>query len=114
MHCIKKWQLYRYTGAVTLAKVAEDDLESLPLSLAMGSPTPGLVYMGTARHGVFHSLDGGYTWEDISVGLPPGIGASRFGAFSTVAVSPADDSLLLVGTELSEIFRSPDGGATLP
>ncbi|MCZ6486178.1 MAG: hypothetical protein O6826_10825, partial [Acidobacteria bacterium] len=80
----------------------------IPLSLSIGVNSE-LLYMGTARHGVLRSQDGGSAWEDISSGLPEGIGRF-YGAFSSLALSPADDSVLLVGTELGEIFRSADRG----
>jgi len=80
----------------------------VPLSLSIGANS-GLLYMGTARHGVLRSQDGDSTWEDISRGLPEGIGRF-YGAFSSLALSAADDSVLLVGTELGQIFRSADRG----
>ena len=82
----------------------------IPLSLSIGANSE-LLYMGTARNGVLRSQDGGSTWEDISRGLPEGIGRF-YGAFSSLALSPADDSVLLVGTELGELFRSADRGDT--
>lgn len=51
-------------------------------------------------------------WQEISSGLPEGIGASQYGAFSSLALSPADDALVLVGTELGEIYRTQDAGNT--
>ncbi|MFB3068925.1 MAG: WD40/YVTN/BNR-like repeat-containing protein, partial [Acidobacteriota bacterium] len=80
----------------------------IPLSLSIGVNSE-LLYMGTARHGVLRSQDRGSSWEDINRGLPEGIGRF-YGAFSSLALSPADDSVLLVGTELGEIFRSADRG----
>ncbi len=95
----------------TLANLRSDlPAGVIPLSLSIGANSE-LLYMGTSRHGVLRSQDGGSTWEDISRGLPEGIGRF-YGAFSSLALSPADDSVLLVGTELGELFRSADRGDT--
>lgn len=83
----------------------------VPLSLSVAR-TSELVYMGTARQGLFRSQDSGLTWQEISSGLPEGIGASQYGAFSSLALSPANDVLVLVGTELGEIYRTQDAGST--
>jgi photosystem II stability/assembly factor-like uncharacterized protein len=71
------------------------------VSQAVFSPQDNsMIYIGTAEKGVFRSLDGGDTWENIG----------RFGlAVFCLAVSPRNSQHVVVGTERG-LFVSFDSG----
>jgi len=64
---------------------------------------PETIYVGTSDEGLFKSVDGGSSWEELS-----GIEHPRVTA---VAVSPADGAVY-AGTEPSALFVSRDGGGS--
>lgn len=71
--------------------------------LAIDPRDSDTVYAGTSDEGLFKSVDGGDSWEELS-----GIEHPRVTA---VAVSSADGTLY-AGTEPSSLFSSRDGGAS--
>jgi hypothetical protein len=77
--------------------------------LAVDPGYPQEVYCGTFGQGLWRSLDGGSTWENVGKGI---IGEQVM----SVAVNPLErsngQSVVYAGTEPSAIFRSEDGGAT--
>jgi photosystem II stability/assembly factor-like uncharacterized protein len=71
--------------------------------LAVDPGAPETIYVGTSDEGLFKSVDGGSSWEELS-----GIEHPRVTA---VAVSPADGAVY-AGTEPSALFVSRDGGSS--
>jgi photosystem II stability/assembly factor-like uncharacterized protein len=70
-------------------------------------PFDGTVFLGTANHGLWRSVDGGVTWSDVSVGL----GGTNV---RSIGLSPTytSDHTLLVGLVGEGVYRSTDGGAS--
>lgn len=75
--------------------------------VAVDPRDPQRVYAGTFDHGVWRSLDGGATWEDVTANIP-------HKRVLSIAVSPVDivagRSVVFAGTEPSRLYRSDDDG----
>lgn len=85
------------------APLAPRALPDRPTCLAADPLTPGRLWCGTRRAGVFRSDDAGTTWR--TMGLD--------GAHVTaVAPSPVEQGTVWAGTEPSVVWRSIDAGAT--
>ncbi|MBI4468974.1 MAG: hypothetical protein HY650_06610, partial [Acidobacteria bacterium] len=82
----------------------------IPLSLEAGTGDGQVIYLGTARDGLFRSENGGMTWEARSAGLPRAIGAAPVVPIESLAISPTDDNEVFVGAETGNIYRSDSGG----
>jgi photosystem II stability/assembly factor-like uncharacterized protein len=67
--------------------------------------TPGLVYVTSARPGLFRSDDYGDTWETLTVGLADTL-------VTPIAFHPEDPNKMLAGTPDGNVFLSTDGGDT--
>lgn len=103
-----------------------------PLSLALGSSDPDLLYVGTfpsfngtpgtvpedRASGVFRSDDGGITWVQRSNGLPrmPGYTHLVFDVLA-LAIHPLDDNILWASivdiddaTPVTPLYKTVDGG----
>jgi photosystem II stability/assembly factor-like uncharacterized protein len=70
---------------------------------------PDRVYAGTFDEGLYRTLDGGETWEQVGHGIPDR-------RVLSVAISPSDRtggrSVVYAGTEPSNLYRSEDDGRT--
>jgi photosystem II stability/assembly factor-like uncharacterized protein len=66
----------------------------------------GNTYLGPS-YGMFKSTDGGSTWTEINGGLED---ADR--NINCIAVHPADENTVYIGTFLDGVFKSTDGGET--
>ncbi len=75
-------------------------------SIASAGGTPEVLYVASASEGVLMSIDGGASWQ--SAAAP---GWQWRSAVISLAVSPADPSVLLAGTA-DGLYRSGDGGRT--
>ncbi len=62
------------------------------------------VYVATAAHGIFKSIDGGASWTAASAGLTDL-------ATSTITIDPQDSQILYAGSQ-DGLFRSTDGAGT--
>lgn len=74
-----------------------------PTCLAASARSPGQVWCGTARGGVFRSDDGGASWR------PAGLDDV---VITAIALDPVDAGVVWAGSEPSEMWRSADGGRT--
>ncbi len=74
-----------------------------PTCLAADPLTPGRVWCGTARDGVFRSDDGGRSW------VPSGLGGEEI---TSVSTDPVKEDVVRVGTEPSALWSSFDAGET--
>jgi len=66
---------------------------------------PGTLYVGTKDAGVFTSLDGGNSWNSVSVGLPGY-------PVRTLAIDPAAHATLYAGIAAYGVFKSINSGQT--
>lgn len=85
------------------SRMAPSALPDRPTCLAVDPGTPGAVWCGTRRGGVFRSDDAGMTWR------PMGLDGVHVTA---VAASPVAHGTVWAGTEPSTVWRSADGGGT--
>jgi photosystem II stability/assembly factor-like uncharacterized protein len=95
-----------------------DFAEANVFSVAV-SPVDGAVYVGTEPSKLFVSRDDGCTWKELealqqipsrpSWSFPPRPWTSHV---RSIAPSPHDAQVLLVGIELGGLMRSEDGGKT--
>lgn len=76
---------------------------SVLLGLAMDPA--GIVYVISARDGVFKNIDGGASWIALNSGLP------TEGGVQVLAVDPQNPSTLYGGSASHGVFKSKDGGA---
>jgi photosystem II stability/assembly factor-like uncharacterized protein len=67
------------------------------------------VYYGNNR--VYRSMDGAGSWTAISGDLTGGY-SGGFGTITTIAVSPADDDVIYVGTDDSRVWVTTNGGGS--
>lgn len=80
-----------------------------PQCLAVDPLRPEHVYCGTFGQGVWHSLDGGASWQPAGTGIDhPEIMAVAVSAVDRVGAN----GVAWAGTEPSAIYRSDDGGIT--
>jgi len=67
----------------------------------------------SASHRVYRSTNGGGAWTPISTDLTGAPAASVvYGTITTVAISAADSTLYLAGTDNGRVWRSQDAGGT--
>lgn len=110
--------LFATTGdALAVLHLKPDDTIDTHLSLAgkgimcvAADPVdPHRLYAGGYEHGLFRSLDGGHTWDDVSAGL-------EHKAVLSLAISgidrPDGRGVVYAGTEPTTLYRSSDDGAT--
>jgi hypothetical protein len=71
--------------------------------IAVDPTNPRRVYAGTFDNGLYRSLDGGETWEQVGGGIPDK-------RVLSVAIAPARDGAVYAGTEPSNLYRSEDDG----
>jgi photosystem II stability/assembly factor-like uncharacterized protein len=82
------------------------------LAMAFCAYAPYHAYLGTARHGVFHSVDGGHSWVPASQGLPAAPGDGHIMPVRSLLVDPANGEVAYVGSEMAGVFKTTDGGQT--
>jgi photosystem II stability/assembly factor-like uncharacterized protein len=77
--------------------------------LAVDPHDPDRVYAGTFDDGLYRTLDGGESWEQVGHGIPDR-------RVMSVAISPSDRtggrSVVYAGTEPSNVYRTEDDGRT--
>lgn len=65
---------------------------------------PNIIYLAT-RAGLMASADAGKTWREME-----SASADKLGAVTALAVSPADESVICLGTDQSGLWLSANGG----
>lgn len=73
-------------------------------SLYICPEAPELLCVGTRPAGVYCSRDGGQSWRQLSVDLPPGA------RVTAIAIDPEDPDTFYIGIEVGGLLRSVDGG----
>lgn len=84
----------------------------IPLAVAVAETAPGILYVATARHGIFRSSDEGQTWSSASNGLPEARAGGRPEEFRSLIVHPGNPDVAYVAHERHGIYRTTDGGAS--
>ncbi|MFQ5802403.1 MAG: WD40/YVTN/BNR-like repeat-containing protein [Candidatus Methylomirabilales bacterium] len=82
----------------------------IPLSVALAPNQPQVMYMATARDGVYKSPDGGYHWKAINQGLPEARAGGRVEEIRTLVAHPLDADIAYVALERHGVYRTTDGG----
>jgi photosystem II stability/assembly factor-like uncharacterized protein len=85
---------------------------SVPVSIALAESQPNTLYLGTARSGVYKSVDGGYHWTEAARGLPEARAGGSPEEIHTLAIDPSDGNILYASVPKRGIYRSVDGGAS--
>jgi hypothetical protein len=101
---------------------AVSNLPDVPMSLAAGGTEGQQVYLGTVSEGLYRSMDGGATWEQVKTGLPdsPSLTVTALAADPTKNANSSDVYMALgvtVGSTSLQttplgIYRSTDRGST--
>ncbi|MBI4607416.1 MAG: hypothetical protein HY726_00220 [Candidatus Rokubacteria bacterium] len=84
----------------------------IPLAIALSASQPNVIYMATARQGVFKSADGGSSWTSASTGLPEAAAGGRPEELRTLVVHPRNPDVAYIAHELHGVYRTTDGGAS--
>jgi BNR/Asp-box repeat len=89
-------------------------------AISLSPLNPGVIYAGTKPALLYVSYDGGQQWEELSTFRK--INSRRFwfspaetpftAYIQGIALSPADQNLIVVGIEFGAVVRSTDGGRT--
>lgn len=74
--------------------------------VAAANDRPERVFCGTFEEGLFRSVDGGRTFDQV------GKDVIRGAAVMSLAIDPSDPDVVFAGTEPSALYRSSDGGTT--
>ncbi|TEU13337.1 MAG: hypothetical protein E3J21_18765 [Anaerolineales bacterium] len=107
---VKNRGLYRSTDASGSWEQAFEEEEWSVQSLVLSPrfPTDGMLFVGALFGQLHQSFDGGFTWQDLSAGLPSGTVWVR-----ALVLSPdsENDSTLFAGLD-EGVIKSTDGGRT--
>jgi hypothetical protein len=82
----------------------------VPLAIAIAPSQPGVVYIGTARQGIFRSLDGGASWRDASNGVPRAAAGGRPEEIRALVVAPGIPNTAYLAHQHHGVYRTTDGG----
>lgn len=75
-------------------------------AVTVDGTAPTTVYATTRTQGVFRSVDGGLTWQDINNGLT----SLTMGRNAPVTINQTNPQTLYLGSEGGGVFKSLDGG----
>lgn len=81
-----------------------------PVALTMAESDPNLLYLATARNGVFRSPDGGRTWKDITGGLSRAATSTEPEEYRSLAVNPAKPEVVYLAGDRGSLYRTFDSG----
>ena len=84
----------------------------IPLAVAIAETHPNVIYVATAREGVYRSDDEGYRWANVSKGLPEASAGGRPAEIRTLVIHPRHPDTAYVAHERHGIYRTTDGGVT--
>ena len=86
-------------------RIGDETIQYPTLSIALAPTDRQVIYIGTYRHGIFVSQDGGATWSSVG-----GIFQDRL-SVPGLAVDPRDDRTVFARVLFQRIYKSTDGGA---
>ena len=84
----------------------------IPLSIAVAPSQPDVIYVATARQGIFRSDDGGASWTAGSHGLPKARAGGRPEEIHTLVVDPRNAGTAYIADQRSGVYRTTDGGTS--
>jgi hypothetical protein len=84
--------------------------EVVPRTIEIAPSDERTLYIGTDRHGVFASVDGGESWKPANKGLPRSIGAAPVTPVFNMAIDPRDSRVAYAASEVHGIYKTTDGG----
>ncbi|MFQ5520335.1 MAG: hypothetical protein ACE5FK_02955 [Candidatus Methylomirabilia bacterium] len=84
----------------------------IPLAVAIAGGQTDIIYIATARQGVYQSGDGGYRWANASKGLPEARAGGRVAEIRALVVHPEDPDTAYIAHERRGVYRTTDGGAS--
>jgi photosystem II stability/assembly factor-like uncharacterized protein len=93
--------------ALDLTKGVNDKGRDVLTAIGVSRSNPNVIYTGSSQGRAMTSTDGGFTWRDVTPGLP-----DRF--ISGVTVDPSDHRIAYVtvsGFGTGHVFMTTDGGA---
>lgn len=102
------WLRFGCGGTANGINCADAVLFYAPLELGPGNPNT--VYFGTDK--LYRSEDKGVTMPAVSQVLDPAASAANR-VLTTIAISPQDDNVRLVGTRSGKVFATTTGSSTL-
>lgn len=82
----------------------------IPLAIEVAATDARVMYLGSARHGVFRSEDGGHRWRAVNHGLPAAVGVAPISPIDHVVVDPSDSDTVYVSTDVNGFYMTDDGG----
>jgi len=99
-------------AGITWEPIFDDQPVSSIGSIAVAESDPNVIYVATAREGVYRSDDEGYRWANASKGLPEASAGGRPAEIRTLVVHPRNPDMAYIAHERHGIYRTTDGGAT--
>lgn len=82
-------------------------------ALVIDPKNTSTIYVGSDfRDGVFKSENGGLSWNPVNNGLQDSISKDYFVAARALAIDPSNSSTVYLGTSLSGVYKSTNGGAS--
>jgi photosystem II stability/assembly factor-like uncharacterized protein len=84
----------------------------VPLAAAISQSQPDVIYVATAREGVYKSTDGGYRWANVSKGLPEARAGGRPAEVRTLVVHPQNPDIAYLAHERHGVYHTTDGGTS--
>lgn len=72
---------------------------------------PNIMYFGTSN--LYRSVNNGVSWTSISGNLSKGVytGTQKYGTITSIDVSPLNSSIIFIGTDDGNVWKTTDGGA---
>jgi photosystem II stability/assembly factor-like uncharacterized protein len=102
--------LYRSDDSGATWEMVESPMKGMQIwSVAIDPANPDVIFAGTKPPAVFRSIDGGKSWERLSISIPEEcpIGPPRV---TNLVIDPRNHRTVYAGVELGGVFRSRDGG----
>lgn len=90
-------------GGSNWKKIQDNTISGLSVTEILVDPLNENIAWAATNKGVFLTLDGGYTWEKRSIGLPEVL-------IMDIQYDPKDSNILYTGTAYQGLYKSVDGG----
>jgi len=90
-------------GGSNWEQIQDNTISGLSVTEILVDPLNENIAWAATNKGIFLTLDGGYTWEKRSIGLPEGL-------IMDIQYDPKDSNILYAGTAYQGLYKSVDGG----
>ena len=102
-------------GAASWTQLGNYDLSGFEAQLTVAPSDGSVLFVTEDVRGLYRSLDGGYSWTEVSEGLPQNENGTVNA--QSVAIDPADANVIYVGTgwrasNANGVYKSTNGGET--